>query len=191
MKEKKKQILEEACNLFERFGYRKTTMDDLADATGIVKSSLYHYFPNKEELFRETTRYVYLDQKEKVESILARNDHIVDVFDALLNNIEEHITRMMPALKALIGDFDKIHTLIDDVFDTYYNTLIGLIEKRMDKAVQDGQLKKPVDTKIIVQVFITFFSVVFKGKQFSKIYQEISKDRRRYLEVMFAPYLVD
>ena len=52
MKSKAKtQLIEAAGVTFSRFGYRKTTMDDIAFAAGKGKSSLYYYFKNKEEVF--------------------------------------------------------------------------------------------------------------------------------------------
>lgn len=43
--------LEEAGQLFLRFGYRKTSMDDIARAAGVSRQALYLWFPNKEALF--------------------------------------------------------------------------------------------------------------------------------------------
>ena len=37
--------------LFLRFGYRKTSMDDIARAAGVSRQALYLWFPNKEALF--------------------------------------------------------------------------------------------------------------------------------------------
>jgi AcrR family transcriptional regulator len=45
-------ILKSARELFSRFGYRKTTMEDIAQALRKGKSSLYYYFKNKEEIFQ-------------------------------------------------------------------------------------------------------------------------------------------
>jgi AcrR family transcriptional regulator len=45
-------ILEAARELFTKFGYKKTTMEDIAQALGKGKSSLYYYFKNKEEIFQ-------------------------------------------------------------------------------------------------------------------------------------------
>lgn len=49
--EKRKELLAKAVNCFTRYGYQKTTLDDVARETGINKASLYHYFKNKDELF--------------------------------------------------------------------------------------------------------------------------------------------
>ncbi|WP_430810790.1 MULTISPECIES: TetR/AcrR family transcriptional regulator [unclassified Carboxylicivirga] len=45
-------IIESARELFAKFGYKKTTMEDIANALRKGKSSLYYYFKNKEEIFQ-------------------------------------------------------------------------------------------------------------------------------------------
>ncbi len=47
----KEDILREAQKLFQQFGLRKTTMEDIAKAMGKGKSTLYYYFSSKEEIF--------------------------------------------------------------------------------------------------------------------------------------------
>lgn len=47
----KQQIIEAAALTFSRFGFKKTTMDDISYAAGKGKSSLYYYFKNKDEVF--------------------------------------------------------------------------------------------------------------------------------------------
>jgi AcrR family transcriptional regulator len=47
----KDDILREAQKLFQQFGLKKTTMEDIARALGKGKSTLYYYFSSKEEIF--------------------------------------------------------------------------------------------------------------------------------------------
>ena len=49
-------ILEAAQGLFSKFGYKKTTMEDIAQELHKGKSSLYYYFKNKEENFSGSYR---------------------------------------------------------------------------------------------------------------------------------------
>jgi AcrR family transcriptional regulator len=44
------QILTEATRLFAERGFAATTLTDIADATGLTRPALYHYFANKEAL---------------------------------------------------------------------------------------------------------------------------------------------
>ncbi len=45
-------ILQIAQEIFSKFGYKKTTLDDIANAVRKGKSSLYYYFSSKEDLFQ-------------------------------------------------------------------------------------------------------------------------------------------
>lgn len=47
----KVEIMFQAQKLFHQYGLKKTTMDEIAAACGKAKSTLYHYFKNKEEVF--------------------------------------------------------------------------------------------------------------------------------------------
>jgi AcrR family transcriptional regulator len=49
----KNEILESAARLFQKWGYNKTTIEDIAKAAGKGKSSLYYYYKDKEEIFTE------------------------------------------------------------------------------------------------------------------------------------------
>lgn len=52
----KQEIVLKAQALFQQFGLKKTTMDEIAFACGKAKSTLYHYFKSKEEVFDEVLK---------------------------------------------------------------------------------------------------------------------------------------
>jgi AcrR family transcriptional regulator len=54
--DKHEQILAVAGPLFARFGLRKTTIDDIAQAAGLGKGTIYLYFTSKEEIFQSVAR---------------------------------------------------------------------------------------------------------------------------------------
>ena len=47
----KNRIIEVAQDIFKKYGFKKSTMDEIAAAAGKGKSTLYHYFKSKEEVF--------------------------------------------------------------------------------------------------------------------------------------------
>jgi AcrR family transcriptional regulator len=51
--DRKNEILSAAGKCFAKFGYDKTTMDNIGEMVGMNKVSLYYYFKNKETLFSE------------------------------------------------------------------------------------------------------------------------------------------
>ncbi|WP_109833320.1 TetR/AcrR family transcriptional regulator [Reichenbachiella versicolor] len=48
-----KQIIEAAKIVFKQYGYKKVTMNDISEAAKKGRSTLYHYFKNKKEVFEE------------------------------------------------------------------------------------------------------------------------------------------
>ena len=54
--ERRDGILAAAKALFTRFGYRKTSMDEVARAARVTKPTVYAYFPSKEDLLTEVIR---------------------------------------------------------------------------------------------------------------------------------------
>jgi AcrR family transcriptional regulator len=53
MQEKEKRILESAIKHFIRYGYRKTSIDEIVKDARVGKGMVYHYFTNKEDLFKK------------------------------------------------------------------------------------------------------------------------------------------
>jgi len=52
LREKHEAILAAARTLFGHYGYRRTSIDDIAQEAGIAKGTVYLYFKSKEEIFR-------------------------------------------------------------------------------------------------------------------------------------------
>lgn len=52
LKDKHEAILTAAFSLFGHYGYRRTSIDDIAQEAGIAKGTVYLYFKSKEEIFR-------------------------------------------------------------------------------------------------------------------------------------------
>ena len=84
------EIIDAAFRLFSRLGFKKTTLDEVAGEVGIVKSALYRYFDNKEELF-----------------------------NAMIDRIaQEHINIAQDAIQNVAGTENRIRALLRTSFDT-------------------------------------------------------------------------
>lgn len=66
--ERPQQILRAALEVFGEAGVANTTLDEIADRAGVSKGTIYLYFPNKEELFRETVRQALAPAPPKADS---------------------------------------------------------------------------------------------------------------------------
>jgi TetR/AcrR family transcriptional regulator len=55
-KEKQNKIINAACEVFARHGYRKASMKDIAETAGVSKSVLFKYFATKQNLYHTVFR---------------------------------------------------------------------------------------------------------------------------------------
>jgi AcrR family transcriptional regulator len=55
---RRRELLDAALGVFGRYGFRKTSMDEVARAAQVSRQGLYLHFATKEELFKATVQHV-------------------------------------------------------------------------------------------------------------------------------------
>lgn len=65
--ERPRQILAAALDVFGEHGLANARLEDIARRAGLSKGTIYLYFPNKEELFREMVRQLIVTELEEGE----------------------------------------------------------------------------------------------------------------------------
>ncbi len=77
-------ILAAAFRAFATYGYRRTTMDDIATAAGLSRTALYQHFRNKEDIFRRLTHDYMTSAVEEMRAAFHRNGPPDKVLEAAL-----------------------------------------------------------------------------------------------------------
>lgn len=110
--EVKNLIVASATKYFSKFGFYKTTMDEIATNIHKAKGILYYYFRSKEELFNEVLKQELNNVKFELKSILDNNNDN----DSLVTLKSYFFTR----LKLLHKAVNYHETLKADFFETYH-----------------------------------------------------------------------
>lgn len=102
--ERPRQILKAALAVFGESGLAASRLDDIAKRAGLSKGTIYLYFPNKEELFREVVRHTVVSQLEASEKR----------FSEMTGSATEVLTEFMRQYWAFIrsSDFSPLFRLI-------------------------------------------------------------------------------
>lgn len=82
-------LLDAALGVFMRFGYRKTSMQDIADAAQISRQGLYLHFAAKEQLFRAVVEHAMRRAELAAQRALETPDleqGLVSAFDAWMGD---------------------------------------------------------------------------------------------------------
>jgi TetR/AcrR family transcriptional regulator len=86
--DKRRAILDRSAELFAEHGYDRASMSKIAEACGVSKANLYHYYKDKEELLFDVIRFHLEELLEVVEaannSDLSPADRLKELIAALL-----------------------------------------------------------------------------------------------------------
>src|SRR3954470_6633040 len=90
--ERRAQLLELGIRLFSTHAYDDISIDDVADAAGISKGLLYHYFQGKREFYVEVIREASLQLRRLTEPAPTPppSARLRAAVDAHLNYVQEH-----------------------------------------------------------------------------------------------------
>jgi AcrR family transcriptional regulator len=109
--ERRTELLTAALRVFLRYGWKKTSMDEVARAAGLSRPGLYLHFATKEELFRATCGFLVDKLLDAARAALSADrpltDRLVDAFLACHGSAlehGEHVDELFEAAEAIGGD---------------------------------------------------------------------------------------
>jgi len=156
----KESILGVANKLFSRFGFHKTTMDEIAKIARKAKGSLYYHFASKEDLFREVVSIEMANMKNQLSFIVNNPD---------LNSSEKVKKYLVKRMEILNSAANYHETLKADFFEHFHfidDLRIELdawekenLKKLILQGVETGEFAIIGDIDVLLDVFI----MVIKG----------------------------
>ncbi len=138
---KRAAILDAALRLFSQYGYRRTSIDDIARDAEIAKGTVYLSFRSKEEIFRALC-----------ESLIERADSAVKLARATIGPVDE---RLVAVLEAKFGFFfetvyrsahaaelmDSKNRLSADLFAQSRRRYMKVLREMIEEATRAGELE--------------------------------------------------
>ncbi len=85
--QKRSQIARAVIMLFAQKGFENTSMKDIAESTGIAKSTLYHYFDNKEAILKEASLEILTEHENAVSESFRNQSHPSDKIRVLFKEV--------------------------------------------------------------------------------------------------------
>jgi len=147
------QRLTPAAELFAERGLDQTKIEDVAEATGIPKATLYYYFAGKEDILAFLLRDALVAVADAV-AIAADGDG--DARDRLTGVLTAQLQVMadQPAVcRALIADLGRAGR-IPDITQAIIDAFYGPIERLLRAGAEDGSLRAvPDPLAVAVAIF--------------------------------------
>jgi len=123
----KEDILNGARELFERFGFKKTTMEDIARQVGKSKSALYYYYKTKEEIFEAVILCDIATTEALVAEAVKKEESATNKFRVLFTTLLEGVKQKSNQFSVFKSELYETHFLFDSIVkkrDSYIEEMI-------------------------------------------------------------------
>jgi AcrR family transcriptional regulator len=135
---KRDSIIIAASGVFRKYGYRKTTMDDIAMAMGKGKSSIYYYFRNKDEIFIGVLEMeVNLLKKQLKEAVKQKKGY--------RDKLRAYIITRMVGFEGMINFYNAVKNeylsqfeFMEQIRSKYDQEEIAIVKGILDGGVEKG-----------------------------------------------------
>ncbi|MBI3785730.1 MAG: TetR/AcrR family transcriptional regulator [Deltaproteobacteria bacterium] len=141
------KILDAAEDLFSRRGFAGIGMREVADAVGLSKSSLFHHFSSKAELYAAVVGRILDIIDQRTMAALAIGGDVLTRFDrwldTLMDTLAEHHNAGRLLLRSLFEDDELNGTSAEERHvDETIKHVFGAVSRLLQEGMQAGVLRK-------------------------------------------------
>jgi AcrR family transcriptional regulator len=159
-----------ACRLFEQFGIRSVSIDNVCTELRISKKTFYTFFPQKENLVDAVLTFQRTAEFEKYDKLLKNKNAI----ESLMLIIREIKKKDAHEPQAMFNDIMKYYPKIHEKFENLKRQGIRVgFEMNLKQGIEEGYYRDDLDIELIsyfhsIQIKTTFEQMTHDATKFSK-----------------------
>jgi len=183
--DRRKQIVEAAAQSFALFGYKATTMDQVAKLANVGKGTIYTFFSNKEDLFDEIMSLLIREIKEVADGEYDADRTFFDNLNRILYRILDFREKHQLAVKLAHEVRDMGTPKAIEGLNKLEEAIVGYIQAKVQTAIDKRELK-PCDPKVTAFVMLKLYLALASEWQHS--HEALAKEK---IAELFKLYLLD
>lgn len=171
-------LIKKASQLFIEFGYYNTTMDDIAKACNIQKSSLYHHIPSRKSLVLMMINQTIENTKQQLtyayDNKLTQQERLYTLAKAIEQiNSQPTSHSLMTTLTIEIADtIPEVGKLAKQYFEEWTNAIYAILQ---DVYGSDKAKRIAEDTIAHIQGAILLSKTTQNAEIFKRAIQQLQK----------------
>jgi AcrR family transcriptional regulator len=192
--ERRAQLVALGIELFNRRPYDEIGIDDIAEAAGISKGLLYHYFPSKKAFYVETVRAGAAAMRREIEpgdESIAPLERVRAGIERYVSFVERHPRGFVHVLRSGVGFDPEVAKIVDKTRRTMVDRVLGAIHAEEEPAIAlavHGWIgfaeitsvrwleKKTIDRATLVELLASSLSAIVMGARALKVTGEVVDD---------------
>ena len=172
-------IVSTASRLFDQFGIRSVSIDNVCTELRISKKTFYTYFPQKEDVVEAVLMYQHKIQHDKFAKLFKNKNAI----DSLIISIKEIKKSLGHESIAMCYDLEKYYPKVNEKYEqiTRQEMRTGF-ELFLKQGVEEGYFREDLDVELIA---------FFHALQVKKTFDQMSQDPKKYSKKRLLDFFID
>ncbi|WP_409291750.1 TetR/AcrR family transcriptional regulator [Peribacillus sp. SCS-37] len=137
---RKQLILEAAAKSFSLFGYKATTMDQVAKIADVGKGTIYTFFRNKEELFREIVERLIEEMKREADKTLNPSLSLHENIHSVLYKMLEYRRDHQFMIKLIQEKKEMGTRAVIEMVDEIEKAIVSYISSKLKMGMENGKI---------------------------------------------------
>ena len=138
--EKREAVFAVAADVFAQYGFRRTAMNDIAQAAGISRPALYLMVENKEDLFSGVVSFRFNQGIDKAISTLSGSGSIAERITAAIIAFEKIFYEPVAQSPHGAELMDTSISIAADLMKKGQDRLERVLSQALEEAISDGEL---------------------------------------------------
>ena len=162
-KEDIETIYRAALTVFSRYGFRKTTLEDIAGQLGMTKSNLYLYAKNKKDLYRRTVSWALTRWQSRVRHAVDRERDARKQFTVMCFKAIDYLSQDNDFRRLLAHDPDIFPMFPEkDPYRDINRRSVAMIKRILKKGVEEQQFRQLDIDRVSEAVFLIYKMFVIR-----------------------------
>lgn len=162
-KERRDELYKVALEVFSEYGYKKTTVEDIASRMSLTKGAIYQYVNSKETLYYEAVRQALLDWQQVVYGSIKKETDITQKFYVLCKRAFSYLDEDRILKKILINDPSIFPmSFKDDPYKDINDHSMGYIKRILNEGISKDIFKPMVVDTVARLLYIMYKMLIIE-----------------------------
>ncbi|OZV71061.1 TetR/AcrR family transcriptional regulator [Winogradskyella aurantia] len=149
----KEQIIYKSSELFLTIGFKSVTMDDIANAMGISKKTIYIHFPNKTKLVEAVTFHLFDTICNGIDDICANAPNPIEELYSIKMFVMHHLKNEKASPQYQLKKYyPAIH---NELKRKQFEKMHASVEESLKHGVDTGVFRDTIDVNFISRMYFT------------------------------------
>ena len=155
--QKKESIRRAALELFQNYGFKKVSVNDIAERAGVSQVTIYNHFGSKEALVCDVLRWYAMILLAKYKNMIESDRPFLEKLEDIVFDKSEVVSQFQgELLRNWMQNDPSMQAFIEDLLA---NHVVPVARNLLEEGIQQGY----IDRRFSSETIMTYFEIIRRG----------------------------